>query len=252
MKQFIFLCILTTFILGTFSGCSLLRSSPADLSGFLPKSELLEEHRERAPFHGYWVYDAQEYEKLRDEYRKIYIAPIDLSPVIEQYKKRFGNPDRREDRISEAQELANYFREKLKIEFRNDPNRYFLVVDDPGPEVLSLRLALTHIVPTSPGVNIIGTVAGFLIPGGGLVRYAGEGSIAMEGYVAEEPSPLFPLEEFSDREGQKASPFTIKDYQLYAHIRLAIDEWAMQLKELLTTPHEHKVEGSNLVSINPL
>ncbi len=252
MKHLSFFRFLLFLLLLAFSGCSVLRSAPAMLTSFLPKRDLVKEDRERAPFHGYWVYDAKGYEQLRHDYKKIYVAPIDISNVVHQYEKRFGNPERREDRIGEAEELAQYFQQKLILELQSDRGKFLEVVDTPGPETLSLRLALTHIVPTSPGVNIIGTVAGFLVPGGGLVKLAGEGSIAMEGYVTEEPSPLFPLEQFNDREGQKVSAFSLKDYQLYAHIRLAIDEWAMQLTELLSTPAEQTIEDSDLLSLDPL
>jgi hypothetical protein len=59
-------------------------------------------------------------------------------------------------------------------------------------------------------------------------------------------------EAFKDREGQKISAFSVKDYQKYAHIRVALDEWAMQIAQLFNTPHDVTVEEVDLLSVNPL
>ena len=57
--------------------------------------------------------------------------------------------------------------------------------------------------------------------------------------------------EFKDRESDKNSAFTVKDFQRFAHARVAIDDWADQFAELITTNIEHQVEDSFPFSINP-
>ena len=75
----------------------------------------------------------------------------------------------------------------------------------------------------------------------------------MEGYVEILDSDQLELwEEYKDQETDKTTIFSIKDFQKYSHIRNILDEWAMQIIELLTTPPSHKVRDSNAVTLNPL
>ncbi|MCB0354157.1 MAG: DUF3313 family protein [Bdellovibrionales bacterium] len=238
----------------TLSGCGVLRATPAKDYGFLPKPELVSEQRTRAPFNGYWVFNPREYEEIREEYAKVYIDSIDTHIVEEMYRKASGKEETKIARIEEAQELGQYFRERLRIAMveRIQSGSNLKVVDKPGPGVLSLRIALVEVVPTNPGVNLIGTAAGFFVPGGGFLKSFGEGSIAMEGFVFEVDPMNSVFEEYKDREAQKYSAFTLKDYQRYAHLREVIDEWSVQIATLLTTPSSVTVEDSDLVSINPI
>ena len=217
------------------SGCSLLRAREADNYGFLPKAELVAEDRERAPFNGYWVFDANEYDQLKRRYKKVYVAPINTEFPEKVFQRARGADRAKRARIEETRELAQYFREKIRLVSEFDSNYYVKVVNEPGEDVLTVNLALVELVPTNPGLNLVGTVAGFFVPGGGLLKIAAEGSVAMEGFVAEHKIPEELYEQFKDREGQKYSAFTLKDYQRYAHIR-----------------EIHQVEDSDLVSINPL
>lgn len=232
------------------TSCSLLKASSAKQYLFVPKPELLSEQRNRAPFSGYWVYDPNNYFELKKKYQKLYIATVNTDHVERYYEKSKSSKKTKIARIEESKELARYFREKLKLSLANQENKFISVIDQPQEGALEIKLALVKITPTNPVVNAIGTAAGAFVTGGGLIKSLGEGSVEMEGYVAEkEDSNLY--EEFADREGQKVSPFSIKDYQLYAHIRIALDDWAMQLAELLSTEPEHTVEDSLPVSINP-
>lgn len=247
----ILLLFLQTAIILGLSGCSLLKASPTEFAVFVPKPKALAEQRDRAPFNGYWVADPEGYYELRNSYRQVYIEEVDTSYVKKTYLESSGSEETKKARIEEAEQLANYFKAKIKLilEDREEPLVRFS--DFPQPETLKLNLALTQVVPTNPGVNFAGTVAGFFVPGGGLIKYFGEGSVAMEGFV-EDGKDASVEEQYKDREGQKSSPFTLKDYQRYSHIRAAIDDWAVQLVELLNTEPDFTVEDSLPVSVNPL
>ncbi len=239
-------------ILLTTAGCSVLKASPEKTSVFVPKPELLKENRARAPFHAYWVFDAKSFDKIKSQHQKIYIAPINISFVEKKINSASGNKEVKLERIEETQELANYFREILKINFREQAKGQIVILDQPETETLSIKLALVNLIPTNPGINFAGTIAGFLLPGGGLVKQFGEGSIAFEGYLDQGELENSLYEEFKDRESQKAAPFTLKDYQRYAHLRMIIDEWAAQITELYLTNSEHTVADSLPVSLDPL
>ncbi|MCA9749561.1 MAG: hypothetical protein KC414_10680, partial [Romboutsia sp.] len=92
----------------------------------------------------------------------------------------------------------------------------------------------------------------FFVPGGSLIKKAGNGSIAIEGFMQlEDLEPLL-IEQLKDREIQKSGVFTVKDYQKYAHIRVIIDDWVEQIIVLYLTPYNHQVDDSLIFSIDPL
>lgn len=253
MKRCYVLTCITSLILST--GCSTLRAKPTEMAVFIPKPELLSEQRNRAPFNGYWTIDGKQYYQTRELSRSVYIAPIDTSNAEMVYKAAQGADQVKIDRIQETQELARYFAEKIKLGIlapRADGELELKPVDSPDQDSIVLHLALTQVIPTNPGVNLVGTAAGFLVPGGGLIKIAGEGSIAMEGFVDAPASPDSLYEEYKDREGQRISPFSLKDYQRYAYLRENIDDWAAQIVELLRTMPEHTVADSDLIELSPL
>lgn len=255
MKTQIFIVIKACFLLipfATFPSCSALKASPTKLAVFLPKPEVIIERRDRAPFNGYWVYDAKGYDKLKAKYKKVCLEKVDLENVVKMYEQASGSKETKQDRIEEAEQLARYFREKLKLALSMRGERAPKIAEGAEEKCLRVKLALTELVPTNPGVNFAGSVAGFLVPGGGLIKYFGEGSIAMEGYVDEKSVETAIYEQYKDREGQKTSPFTLKDYERYAHLRVAIDDWAMQIAELLSTDESVQVKDSAVISLNPL
>ena len=232
------------------TGCSLLKAGPSDVTGFVPHPELLAEHRERAPFHGYWVADPAAHERLRLSLRKVYLRPVSTDIATARYRTPGGGEGKR-DRVEEVEELARYFRERVRLAILAHGNPEFQVANEPQADALPVELALVDVEPTRPAVNLAGTAAGFVVPGGGLIKTFGGGFVAMEGMVTD-PVDAAVLEAFRDREGSKKAPATIKDYRRYHHIRVALDDWADQLAELLCTPAGHRVEDSLPFSINPL
>lgn len=233
------------------SACTLLRASPARISSFLPQPELLVEKRDRAPFNGYWVRDSALEDQLRASYGKVYLAPINLDAVKAMIAKGPGNEKTMNMRFEEAKELSRYFMERIRLALEARTPVTVLPVPEPTPQALRLELAFSELKPTNPATNALGTVAGFFLYGGGLLKIAGEGSIAMEGVIRNGADNEI-IVEFRDREGQKIYPFSLKDYQRYAHIRVALDDWADQIAELLSTPSSHKVEDSDLFSLDVL
>lgn len=267
------------------SGCALVKAREAADAGFIPPSARLAENRQRAPFHGYWVADGKAYEARRFAVGRVAIAPVDVAYALKQYAASRSSSD--EQRIEEIEELGRYFREKTRLALAGRGHIHAVADDEPNPEVLTLKLALVDVVPTSPAVNVVGTVAGYFLPGGGLIKVLGEGSVAFEGFVEDNESPADPLtppagplpaqsvsvapdpagspmqvappvskmprlwEAFKDREGHKVSAFSFKDYQRYAHIRVAIDEWADQLATLLDSTQDVMVEDRYIIAVNP-
>ncbi len=248
MRRIHTISVATLLIAIATSGCSVLKASPAKEIRFLPNGALLAEQPKRAPFNGYWVKEPGAFFRLKQERSKLYIAPVRTEIVEAELTKKTKDPRTLRRLIEETHEVARYFRERIRLSIENLESRIVSPIETPTPDALTLELALVEVMPTNPGINIIGTAAGFLIPGGGLIKSAGSGSVAFEGLVKDGDTVI---EQFRDREGDKSAPATIKDYQRFGHIREAMDDWASQLAELENTPPEHQVAESLPFTLNP-
>ena len=233
------------------SGCAVLKASPALDTGFLPDAKKLSERRERWPFNGVYVSDEKKYSKLKKEYNQIYIKRINTKFLEDKLSKKEESEKAKIYRKEEIQEIANYMRNTFKMRLSHYPEHPFELTEEPGSKTFILELAFAELDPTNPALNATGTVLGFLVPGGGLLSRVHSGSVAIEGIIRDGASGRILLE-FKDREGDKTSAFSIKDYQRYAHARDSIEDWADQFAELMATDLDHKVEDSLPFEINPL
>jgi hypothetical protein len=160
------------------------------------------------------------------------------------------NPDAVNAKREELREIGRYMTDRVRTVFKEYPNHPMKLVDVAGPHTLILELSLSEVIPTNVLLNVAGTAGGLFVPGGGAVNILAAGSVAMEARVIDGATGK-ELVEFKDREADKVAPFTFKDFQKYAHIRKAIDEWATEIAELAATPYEHKVDGGSPFTLNP-
>ncbi len=205
---------------------------------------------ERSPFHGSYLPNKDKYYALRAAYKNIYFSSVNTQYAEERVTKRSDNEERRHTRIDEIREMGRYMKDRFEMAMREYPGTPFQVVDTPGQQTLIVELALTEVSPTLTPLNIAGTVSGFLVPGSGVVRLLGSGSVSMEGIVRDGATNEI-LVEFKDREGDKNSAFSVKDFQQYAHVRASIDEWSQQFAELSATPADHQVKDSLPFTLRP-
>jgi|GEM_PF-709399 len=235
--------ILAASSLAVITGCSALKASPAKPSGFLPSMAVLTEMRDRAPFHGLWYKDKARFAEVKQQRKQVVIKPVNTQYVEMRIRERAPNEKAIQRRIEDVREVARYMEDRFKTALRGYPKHPFTVVDQSTPDALILELAIVEVTPTNPVVNAVGTAAGTFIPGAGLISVAGKGSIAIEGIIRDGATNEV-LVEFKDRESDKRAPFTVKDFQQYAHVRSAIDDWADQYAELSATPLDHQVAES--------
>lgn len=245
------------------TACSVFKASPAEDSGFLPYPELLKPMPERAPFNAVYVSDPRRLEELRMKYQGIAILPINTLPAETKIKIRSLPPRVEESRVADLRELSDYFHTRLESAFSEYDGdglsaegvpiavRKFTVRDQPTDDTLVLEIAITEISPNVPEVSAVATIAGFFLPGSGIIRVFGSGSIAIEGILRDGKTGDL-LAEFRDREADKSAPISVRDYQMYAHIRRSLDDWADQLAELAGTMSTHQVKDSLPFTLNPL
>jgi hypothetical protein len=248
MIRFVILSLSVLFL-----GCAVLRASPAKNSGFLPHGELLVEEKERSPFNGNYFPDRKRFYDLKPTFTKIIILPVKTDYVEKRIFEDKSLELFREDRLEELNETARYFQGLLKSSFKNYPNHPMMVAenltDDKMP-TLKLELALVELEPTKATLNVLSTVAGFFLPGSGITKPFSTGSIAFEAILRDARTGEIYVE-FKDRQSDKTSAFSIKDFEAYAHQRKIIEEWSAEIAALAATPDGVKVEGADLITLDP-
>jgi hypothetical protein len=235
-----------------YTGCgalSLLKASEAPDYGFVKQPELMTEQPDKRPFNKSWIAGA-EYKDAKAHKKGMYIAPVSISILEKRYQEEIEDEEVRQIQIEEAQELAQYFENRIKVAHSFFENHPLPISESKSPDDLTVELALVELDPTSPIVNVIGTAAGYFVPGGGLIKIVGKGEIAMEGMICDAQTGS-QYERFKDREEDKASAFSIRDFQRYAHLRAAIDDWSSQILEILSKSPDESVEDSLPFTLNP-
>ena len=133
------------------NGCSTMKAKPAEGAGFVPMAEL--PSPADYPFNKIWVKSEVDW----DKYKTIYIKEVNTQFLMEAtwWQANF----RREDMERDTREIARYMREKLREDFRNDPRKLYVVLDEPEPGSLTLELALTELVPSNPFLEAVSIAA---------------------------------------------------------------------------------------------
>jgi len=225
------------------------KGKPAPLSPFLEKRGEMRSVRHRLPVHAVW--STRDAETLRELARcpEIYIAPVELRyllPVekeLAQMEIESGWVQRDERRM--AQELRGRFANA----FRVSPRPRFRVVTAPGPNSVTLEMAITQLNPTSKSGNVVKTTAGFFVgPLAGVLGVFTKGNIALEGKVSLSASGA-PVLQFADNEKDKMTLLNARDYQPYGHALMAINEWAAQFEEFTRTFNGHQVKESSFITL---
>ena len=243
------LSIVFFLLIGALPGCSLLKRMAGKDPGFLSHEDNMKPMPERAPFDEVWIRDPEMLDKMKDSHKTVVVLPV-VTAFVRDAIKKTGLPDSvKAERVEDAEELARYFEQRMKVSFATDD--VLKVSDEPVPNSFVWEIAITELEPTNTAVTVVATAAGAFIPGAGLLQRAASGSITIQGIVRDGNTGDI-LAEFKDRQSDKVAPFTIKDFQMYAHARQAIDDWSEQFFQLASTTRDVKVEGALPVSINPL
>ena len=245
-KRFYVCCLVSLFA----ASCSVFKASSPDTSDFLPYPYRLVEGDQRYPFAATWVLDKAQFEPLQKTHKHIVVMPVETD-FAEAHLLSFARSERaKKERKEELEEVATF----LKVSFENaldmSPQSTFKSSKEVTPDSYILQIAITDLVPTDPAVNTLGTAAGFFLPGGGLIKLAGEGGIAIEGVLRDAQTKKV-LMQFKDRETDKSAPFTVKDFEEYAHIREAIQDWAIQYAAIMAQPWDPKVDDSLPFTLAP-
>jgi hypothetical protein len=158
--------ILALFALLSIAGCS---KKPQAPSGFLEMPDQLAEDK-TVPFNKFWYDRKFDFSKVN----KMYVAPIDTKHFMNASWLQSLNERAALGQIQkDVEELAEFTRSEFIEAFKNDPQKRFALVNQPGPETLTLEFAIIEVNPSKPALE----AAGYFIRGVGLLNQT---SIAME------------------------------------------------------------------------
>ena len=214
------------------SGC---RASAAPDAGFIENPQVLKED-DNLPFDAVWFKDGVDFNK----YKTVYVAPIDTTHLIKQdwWDKANIAPG---DQETQAQELAEYFRDQVKGQFTDDDENRYTVVDTPGDDTLIVELAIVEVVPTKVWLNAIGYVfAGAL----------DQGTTAFEGRFKDGKTKEV-VAEFKDREFGQFDVVSLADFEWCRHSRHTTEIWGDQLEEVCYAQPGQSISRMSPVTLRP-
>ena len=229
----------------------LTKAKTAPLTPFLEERAEMRPVRNRLPVHYVWRNLDLDTQMKVMQRTGIYIAPVNLAylqPVTKDWAKfemESGMTER--DEVEMAREL----RARFARAFLTSPRPRYRIAKEPGPDTVTLELAITQLSPTSVSGNVAKTVSKFFIgPLAGVFGIFAKGNLAIEGKVTLSDTKT-PVLQFADNEKDKATFYTARDFRPYGHALMAMDEWAAQFEEFTRTYSNHQVEESSFFTLNP-
>lgn len=226
----------------------LLKASPAPLSDFVEHPDALAPNPGRAPFNRVWRNpSAQAWQRVRN-FDRIAVLPVNVD-YLRRRAGAFGPKNGPVEQGRPIPAFAGYMQTRFEKAFAR--GGVYQVVRSGGPRTLTLELALVELNPSNAAGNVIKTGADVFVPGAGLVGSAfTRGSVAIEGKLRNGETGEV-LYEFADREQDKTSLISFRDYSPYAHSRAAVNDWAREIEQISRTPRNQKIRGASRVTLNP-
>lgn len=244
-------------------GCSYLRAPAIPTTPFLSHGSEMKAQPARAPWDAVWSSNPGHIAVQLPEVRKIYVAPVNTTYINSERDDKGNLLVAIKVEPSDIETIAELIRTSFIASIANTPATNLKVVDAPGPDVLSLEIALTQLKPTKTSVNGVADVGGLLLPGSKFVADAvaaggqaaggayAAGSIAIEFKLVDGKSGRV-LAEAKDHEDDAMSILpNYRDFEQYGWSKYTIGEWAKQFAEMFSTPITEKISSESDVSIAP-
>lgn len=243
-------------------GCSL-KATPAPATPFLSHGEKLDPRPEHLKWDGVWSSEPSHIAALNDQIRRVFVDEVEI-----QYLNRKQNNDGSWSGDAglapeEILTVTNQLREEFINQIKNHPESNLQLIDQPSNDSITLKIALTELVPTKVALNTIADVGGLLLPGASLIENAGVagaqaasgavsgGSIAIEIKLVEAQS-LASLFEAKDRESDPASVLpNYRDFERFGWSRRTCQIWAKEFVEAFSTAPDKKIKEQSHFSLLP-
>ena len=176
-------------------------ADPVPDSGFLPDPERMTAQPDRFPFYRVWIKPDMQ----REEFRRIMIRPVSTDHLLGIDWTRERPTTRDSAKVQHtANRLARYAWQSLRGAFHYDPNHRFALVERRGPQTVILEMALVQV-----------RLGSF-----------NRGELAMETRI---------------RDGRTREIIGMFKDQRSGRLEGIIDDWALELVELINTPTDYRV-----------
>jgi hypothetical protein len=195
-----------------------------------------------------WVTPAVRGKAAHELFSKVYFAPVSTGRLKQQGWWASQSSIKQQQLEGDARELARHFNQALVTAARNDPSRRLTVVSQPGPDTLTVEMAITELVPAKAYWNAGATAAGFVVPGAGLLSAAGSGSIAIEGRMRDGNTGAV-IATFRDRMKDKVAMVNIDSYTWYGGSEANLDEIAVKTARVLNANPGEVVSQSSPITL---
>ncbi len=243
-------CLLALLVLPSCSSTNrLLKAKPAKLSPFFEQPELANDARKQLPFHKIWMTRDHELEAISVKKTQLYVAPVSLHylrPVQKALVRNeiaIGSIDRREA------EMAHKLRNEFAKAYLRSPSPRYRIVQSPGPDTLTLEMAIVELNPTSPKGNAVKTALKFVVgPVASLGGYFTKGNMAIEGKVRDSKSGKV-FFQFADNEADKMTFYSVRDFKPYGHAVPAMRKWAEQFELMTRTAPGQSIKDTNCMTL---
>jgi hypothetical protein len=230
--------LLTALILSGFlTGCATVTTASNDLKAVLvkpaPDAGFIKEpgrqtRRPDLPFQKAWLKPGLDLNK----YREVYVAPVNTEHMLQMdWLHAISTANLLGNFKQDVNELAVYFRDKVKKEFRKNPDNRFLLIDYPGVgarPLLSLELALIEVEPSEPILHAVGWV---VIGGTVAAGVINPRRASFEGRLRDLQSGEV-VATFADRNTQDIGPIDLTRYTWYGPAKTIMDKWAKLLVQV--------------------
>ena len=243
VRSFCLAPIILLVILAT-AGCSMIDAKAAKPTAFLLNHDRLQTLPERSPFHLAWNISREQPEYENKVFKKVYLKPINLDYLgessVDEWRQNFQISAATKEEIKE---IISYMYDRFLQAMVTSPH-LFEVASSAGPETLVVEIALVEFNPTQVSYKLAGAAAGSFVPGGSTLKTLGKGGIGIEAKFSDGETGEI-LGEVADRRDEKVALVAdLNNLTRLGHAKEAIDDWADELKELLSTPIDRKVKRS--------
>ncbi|HVT91128.1 MAG TPA: DUF3313 family protein [Tepidisphaeraceae bacterium] len=224
-------------------GC---KAGPAKNAGFVDPKFMAND--KTLPFHGVWKQPGLDFSK----YKKIYIAPVDTSHMLELTDWQKG--DRKDQFKADVETLARYTQNAVKKAFKEDKNHHFTVLDDPthDKDAITFNISLTEVVPSKVVLNALGYAPFFIGTGLTVVRTIAqdESTAAFEARMLD-ASTGQTIVMIADREKEQMAVVTVRGLTWYSHCQAIISQWASQFVQMTNQKPGEAIKDSDPFTLQP-
>jgi hypothetical protein len=245
------LCLVTTI-----AGCSSVQSGsnavkdavvkPAPDAGFIANPER-QTKVDFLPFQKVWI--AADFDK--SNYKQLIVAPVNTNYMLEMdWLHKLSSVNVLSDVKKDIPKIAQYFHDKVLMEFNNDPNHRFQTIGEPtqmtGP-TLQLELALVEVDPSMPALHAAGWA---VIGGGAAANVINQRRAAFEGRLRDMQTGQI-VATFADRNMQDVAPADLTNLTWWEPAKGIIDNWAKQFVEVANRKPGEKVTDPIPFTLRP-